>query len=102
MFTLARVCGSRSRAGLVRPLTTTSGAGAAVVLEPVRVDVATTFVPTLKFTPQDVTAPSHELMLRAGMMRQTGAGLFVLLPLGLGPLSGLICCPDHLPVGRVR
>jgi prolyl-tRNA synthetase len=94
MFRRPRACRrcSVGAGGLIRRLTSTntsiSGARAAV-MAPVRMDVNTTFIPTLKFTPQDVTAPSHELMLRAGMMRQTGPGLFVLLPLGLRTFNKL-------------
>jgi prolyl-tRNA synthetase len=31
-------------------------------------------IPTLKETPADAVAPSHKLLLRAGMVRQLGAG----------------------------
>ena len=62
------------------------GAGNAVE---VRADAKDMFIPTLKFSPTDITAPSHELMLRAGLMRQTGAGLFSLLPLGVRSLNKL-------------
>ena len=40
------------------------------------------FIPTLKETPADATAPSHRLMLRAGLMRQIAAGAYAYLPLG--------------------
>ncbi|MGD8453474.1 MAG: proline--tRNA ligase [Phycisphaerae bacterium] len=40
------------------------------------------FVPTTKETPKDATAPSHVLMLRAGLIRQLAAGLYSYLPLG--------------------
>jgi prolyl-tRNA synthetase len=40
------------------------------------------FIPTLKEIPSDATIPSHQLMLRAGLMRQLGAGIFSFLPLG--------------------
>ena len=63
------------------------GAGSAVAVR--RADARDTFIPTLKFSPTDITAPSHELMLRAGLMRQTGPGLFSLLPLGLRSLNKL-------------
>ena len=32
------------------------------------------FIPTTKETPKDATAPSHILMLRAGLIRQLAAG----------------------------
>jgi prolyl-tRNA synthetase len=40
------------------------------------------FVPTLKEIPNDATIPSHQLMLRAGMMRQLTSGVYSFLPLG--------------------
>lgn len=41
-----------------------------------------TFIPTLKETPNDATVPSHILMLRTGMIRALGAGVYSFLPLG--------------------
>jgi prolyl-tRNA synthetase len=38
---------------------------------------------TLKETPSDAEVISHKLMLRAGMIRKLGAGLYTWLPLGL-------------------
>ena len=38
---------------------------------------------TLKETPNDAEITSHQLMLRAGMIRKLGAGLYTWLPLGL-------------------
>jgi prolyl-tRNA synthetase len=40
------------------------------------------FIPTLKELPSEATIPSHQLMLRAGLMRQLGAGVYSMLPLG--------------------
>jgi prolyl-tRNA synthetase len=40
------------------------------------------FIPTTKETPKDATAPSHILMLRAGLIRQVAAGIYSYLPLG--------------------
>lgn len=40
------------------------------------------FIPTQKETPADATIPSHQLMLRAGLMRQLTAGVYAFLPLG--------------------
>ncbi|WP_043364433.1 proline--tRNA ligase [Belnapia sp. F-4-1] len=40
------------------------------------------FLPTLKETPADAQIASHRLMLRAGMIRQTSAGIYAWLPLG--------------------
>jgi prolyl-tRNA synthetase len=40
------------------------------------------FIPTFKETPSDAVIPSHQLMLRAGLMRQLTAGVYAFLPLG--------------------
>jgi len=40
------------------------------------------FVPTLKEVPNDATTLSHILMLRTGMIRPIGAGIYSFLPLG--------------------
>jgi prolyl-tRNA synthetase len=40
------------------------------------------FIPTQKETPADATIPSHQLMIRAGLMRQLTAGVYSFLPLG--------------------
>ncbi len=40
------------------------------------------FIPTVKETPHDAVVPSHVLMIRAGMLRQTVAGAYAYLPLG--------------------
>ncbi len=40
------------------------------------------FVPTLKEVPTDATVTSHILMLRSGMIRMVGAGIYSFLPLG--------------------
>ncbi|MBI4635161.1 MAG: proline--tRNA ligase [Candidatus Rokubacteria bacterium] len=39
-------------------------------------------VPTLREVPADAEALSHKLMLRAGLVRQLAAGIYVYLPLG--------------------
>ncbi len=40
------------------------------------------YLPLLKETPSDAQIASHRLMLRAGMIRQQGAGIYAWLPLG--------------------
>lgn len=40
------------------------------------------FVPTLKEVPSDASVTSHVLMLRSGMIRMVGAGIYSFLPLG--------------------
>ena len=42
-----------------------------------------TFIPTLRETPAEAVVISHQLLLRAGMIRRLGNGLFNYLPLGL-------------------
>ncbi len=45
------------------------------------------FLPTLKETPAEAQIVSHRLMLRAGMIRQSSAGIYSWLPLGLRVLK---------------
>jgi prolyl-tRNA synthetase len=40
------------------------------------------FVPTLKETPSEAAIPSHQLMIRAGLIRPLTAGVYSFLPLG--------------------
>jgi len=40
------------------------------------------FIPTVKETPSDAVIPSHQLMIRAGMVRLLSAGVYSFLPLG--------------------
>jgi prolyl-tRNA synthetase len=47
-------------------------------------------IPTLKESPADAVAPSHVLLLRAGMIRQLGAGTYTYMPLGLRVLQKAI------------
>jgi prolyl-tRNA synthetase len=39
-------------------------------------------IPTTKEVPKDAVVPSHQLMLRAGLIRQLAAGIYSYLPLG--------------------
>ncbi|NTW50818.1 MAG: proline--tRNA ligase [Chlorobiales bacterium] len=41
------------------------------------------FIPTIKETPSDAEVISHQLMLRAGMIRKLASGIYNYLPLGL-------------------
>jgi len=45
--------------------------------------LSTYFLPTLKETPAEAQIVSHRLMLRAGMIRQSSAGIYSWLPIGL-------------------
>jgi prolyl-tRNA synthetase len=44
--------------------------------------LSTYFLPTLKENPAEAQIVSHRLMLRAGMIRQSAAGIYTWLPLG--------------------
>ena len=45
------------------------------------------FLPVLKENPKEAEIVSHRLMLRAGMIRQTSAGIYAWLPLGFDVLK---------------
>jgi prolyl-tRNA synthetase len=45
------------------------------------------FLPVLKETPKEAEIVSHQLMLRAGLVRQESAGIYAWLPLGLRVLN---------------
>src|SRR3954447_23658172 len=44
--------------------------------------LSTYFLPTLREDPADAEALSHKLMIRAGLIRQVGAGMWTFLPAG--------------------
>ena len=46
-------------------------------------------IPTLKETPAEAQIASHRLMLRAGLVRQTSAGIYAWLPLGFRVLKNI-------------
>jgi prolyl-tRNA synthetase len=48
--------------------------------------LSTCFLPTLREDPAEAEVVSHRLMLRAGMIRRTAAGVYSYLPLGLRAL----------------
>jgi prolyl-tRNA synthetase len=48
------------------------------------------FIPTLREAPTDAEVASHKLLLRAGYIRQLGAGLYSYLPLGQRSLNKII------------
>jgi len=48
-----------------------------------------TFIPTLKDTPQEAESISHQLMLKAGLVRMLMAGVYSYLPLGLRVLNNI-------------
>src|SRR2546429_4180835 len=45
------------------------------------------FIPTLKEAPADAVVPSHKLLVRAGFIRQLGAGIYDYLPLAVRALA---------------
>ncbi|RJP29729.1 MAG: proline--tRNA ligase [Candidatus Omnitrophota bacterium] len=47
------------------------------------------FIPTLKESPQEAESVSHQLMLRAGLIRMLMAGVYSYLPLGLRVLNNI-------------
>ncbi len=47
------------------------------------------FLPTLKEVPSEAQIVSHQLMLRAGMIRQSSAGIYSWLPLGFRVLQNI-------------
>ena len=47
------------------------------------------FLPVLKETPSDAQIVSHQLMLRAGLVRQMSAGIYAWLPLGFRVLKNI-------------
>jgi len=47
------------------------------------------FLPTMKENPSEAQIVSHRLMLRAGLIRQTSAGIYAWLPLGFRVLQNI-------------
>jgi prolyl-tRNA synthetase len=45
------------------------------------------FIPTLKENPKEAEIPSHQLMIRAGLVRQLTGGIYTFLPLGFRVLK---------------
>ena len=46
-----------------------------------------TLIPTLRETPADAEIKSHQLLLRAGFMRQNSSGVYSFMPLGIRVLQ---------------
>jgi prolyl-tRNA synthetase len=44
-------------------------------------------ISTLKEAPADAEVISHKLMMRAGMIKKLGAGIYTLMPMGLRIVS---------------
>ncbi len=47
------------------------------------------FIPTLKESPSDAEIVSHKLLIRAGLVRKLGGGLYTFMPLGLRVMQKL-------------
>jgi prolyl-tRNA synthetase len=48
-----------------------------------------TLIPTVKEVPQDAEIASHQLMIRAGLVRKLAAGLYTFMPMGLRALRNV-------------
>src|SRR3977135_2677165 len=57
--------------------------------DPARMRMSQYFLPTLKENPAEAQIASHRLMLRAGLVRQTSAGIYAWLPLGFRVLKNI-------------
>jgi prolyl-tRNA synthetase len=62
------------------------------------------FIPTLKESPADAEIASHKLLVRAGLVRKLGAGLYTYLPLGLRVMQKLtqICREEMERAGAIE
>ncbi len=62
------------------------------------------FLPVLRETPKDAEIVSHRLMLRAGMIKQSSAGIYSWLPLGLKVLKKIeeIVREEQMRAGAVE
>ena len=62
------------------------------------------FIPTLKESPADAEIASHRLLIRAGLVRKLGGGLYTYLPLGLARVQKItrICREEMERAGRDR
>jgi len=58
------------------------------------------FIPTLKESPADAEIASHKLLVRAGLVRKLGGGLYTYLPLGLRVMQKLTqICREEMERG---
>jgi len=62
------------------------------------------FIPTLKESPSDAEIASHKLLVRAGLVRKLGGGLYTYLPLGLRVMQKLsqICREELDAAGAIE
>ena len=58
------------------------------------------FIPTLKESPADAEIPSHKLLIRAGLVRKLGGGLYTYMPLGLRVIHKITqMCREEIDAG---
>ncbi len=62
------------------------------------------FIPTLKESPADAEIASHKLLVRAGLVRKLGGGLYTYLPLGLRVIQKIttICREELDAAGAIE
>jgi prolyl-tRNA synthetase len=62
------------------------------------------FIPTLKESPSDAEITSHKLLVRAGLVRKLGGGLYTYLPLGLRSLQKItqLCREEMNAAGAIE
>ena len=62
------------------------------------------FVPTLKESPADAEIASHKLLVRAGLVRKLGGGLYTYMPLGLRAIQKItqICREELDAAGAIE
>ncbi|MBE2216139.1 MAG: proline--tRNA ligase [Opitutaceae bacterium] len=61
---------------------------------------STTYIPTLKESPAEAEIASHQLLLRAGLVRKLGGGIYTFLPLGLRVLEKVKqICREEMEAG---
>jgi prolyl-tRNA synthetase len=62
------------------------------------------FIPTLKESPSDAEIASHKLLIRAGLVRKLGGGIYTYLPLGLRVLQKIsrICREEMERSGAIE
>ena len=59
------------------------------------------FIPTLKESPADAEIASHKLLVRAGLVRKLGGGLYTYMPLGLRVIHKITqICREELDASR--
>ena len=70
-----------------RALTRTARKSLSEPPERIALRLSRSFLPVLKESPTDAQIVSHKLMLRAGLVRQTAAGIYAWLPIGFRVLK---------------